>query len=178
MVTRKQRAEVYKERLAEELSDLSATGVSFSGTIPSPVCILKGKPNAQELAGASVLSGADGDALSKSLDALGYLPNSACALLTVFISDHHTAHPLPPELVRLAIEVLDSSTLLVADKPAALALQEAYKLPTPLEEGVIHSVKGRRVLCLGGFEDSLDNEREKQIMWARLKKLPPEQAPY
>lgn len=178
MISDRQRIQAHSQRLEEELADLKSTGVSFSGTIPSPLCVVKGTPNAAELSGAEPLSGPDGEALLKSFDALGYLPNSACALLTVHVSAAHTSCPLPPELVRLALEVLDSPTLVLADKAAAHAVQEAYGLTEPLADGDLVHVQGRRVLCLGGFEDSLDDPQQKQVMWARLKRLPPEQAPY
>ena len=37
---------------------------------------------------------------------------------------------------------------------------------------------GMRVTALGGFEESLSNPKAKQLMWARLKQLPPLGEPY
>jgi hypothetical protein len=35
-----------------------------------------------------------------------------------------------------------------------------------------------RMLNLDGFEDALGDQRQKQLMWARLKQIPPLGEPY
>ena len=44
--------------------------------------------------------------------------------------------------------------------------------------GVLARILGMRVMNLGGFEESLADPKAKQVMWARLKTLPPEGEPY
>ena len=44
--------------------------------------------------------------------------------------------------------------------------------------GVLARILGMRVLNLGGFEASLNDPKAKQLMWARLKLLPPLGEPY
>ena len=47
-----------------------------------------------------------------------------------------------------------------------------------LEAGLVVDVLGMRVLNLGGFAAALGEEAQKQLMWARLKQLPPLGEPY
>ena len=73
------------------------------------------------------------------------------------------------------------------DEAAAGAVREAYAddladLPS-LEEamlvpGYVVRVRGMRALNLGGFEAALGDARQKQLMWARLKQIPPLGEPY
>jgi hypothetical protein len=39
-------------------------------------------------------------------------------------------------------------------------------------------ILGMRVMNLGGFSAALSDPRKKQLMWARLKQLPPLGEPY
>ena len=70
----------------------------------------------------------------------------------------------------------------MCDEAAAAAVREAYAdelaaLPdfaeAMLAPGVVALVLGMRVLNLGGFEAALADKRQKQVMWARLKRVPP-----
>ena len=47
-----------------------------------------------------------------------------------------------------------------------------------LVDGVLAQVAGMRMLSLGGFAASLSDKRKKQLMWHRLKQLPPLGEPY
>ena len=47
-----------------------------------------------------------------------------------------------------------------------------------LAPGAVARVRGMRVLNLGGFADALADPHEKQVMWARLKKIPPLGEPF
>ena len=49
--------------------------------------------------------------------------------------------------------------------------------PTTFEGNVVHLL-GMRVLNLGGFAAALGDAHEKQVMWARLKKIPPLGEPF
>ena len=60
---------------------------------------------------------------------------------------------------------------------AALAAIEDFDTAMR-KPGLIAHVLGRRVLALDGFEAALADPREKQRMWAYLKRLPPASAPY
>ena len=47
-----------------------------------------------------------------------------------------------------------------------------------LEPGYIATVRGIRVMALGGFAAALASPQAKQLMWARLKQLPPLGEPF
>ena len=96
-------------------------------------------------------------------------------------------YPLVPGTLRLAIATLDPDTLVALDDVAAAAIREAFadelvELESldaaTLSPGLVVRVLGMRVLALGGFEKSLSDPKAKQLMWARLKQLPPQGEPY
>jgi hypothetical protein len=47
-----------------------------------------------------------------------------------------------------------------------------------LSPGRVVQVAGMRVLNLGGFEAALASSRQKQVVWAYLKRIPPLGEPY
>ena len=47
-----------------------------------------------------------------------------------------------------------------------------------LSPGAVAHVCGMRVLNLGGFAAALADAHEKQVMWARLKQIPPLGEPF
>jgi hypothetical protein len=47
-----------------------------------------------------------------------------------------------------------------------------------LVPGAVAQVCGMRVLNLGGFAEALGDAHEKQVMWARLKRVPPLGEPF
>ena len=75
----------------------------------------------------------------------------------------------------------------ICDNEAANLLREAYAddlaslegfEEAMLVDGLVVHVAGMRVMALGGFEAALSDARQKQVMWARLKQLPPLGEPY
>ena len=155
------------------------------GNAFSSVLLLKGEPAEHERAGGRLLSGEDGDALRAALQALGYAPEDWAGLATW---DEGGA-PLPEDLLREAICVLDPATLIVCDHAAADRIRETYASELELldakagerpmlADGEPTVVAGMRTLSLGGFAAALASKHEKQVMWYRLKKLPPLGEPY
>ena len=72
------------------------------------------------------------------------------------------------------VYVADETDSIPADDLAELqSFQEAM-----LEPGYVVSVHGVRVLALGGFASALSDQRQKQLMWARLKQIPPLGEPF
>ena len=166
-----------------ELDALAARGVRMGGNAYSEVLLVKGELNEAEAAGGEPLSGADGTALRASLSALGYPPEDWAWLLAVDAA----GAPLDAALVREAVCALDPATLVCCDEAAAAVVREAYAddlaVLESLEEallapGVVAHVAGMRALDLGGFEAALADPRQKQLMWARLKLIPPLGEPY
>ncbi len=177
------RRRAYLDKTADEVDWLVARGVIMGGNAFSSVLVAKGELTPEERAGEKPFSGADGTALKASLKKLGYAPEEWETLLTC----DDAGEPLDAQLVREAICVLDPATLICCDEAAAQVIREAYAddlvLIERLEEamlapGELACVCGMRVINLGGFADALGDARQKQVMWARLKKVPPLGEPY
>lgn len=182
-IGRSVRREAYVRKARAELGSLVERGVVMAGNAFSSVLLLKGLPNEAERTGAAPLSGADGKALRAALSALGYAPEDWCALLTVDAQ----GLPLDAALLREAICTLDPATLIACDDASAQLVREAYAdtlftlddfEAAMLLPGRETQVLGMRVMALDGFEAALSDPHQKQIMWARLKRLPPLGAPY
>lgn len=155
----------------------------MGGNAFSAVLLVKGELSDAEKGGEPPFSGADGRALRASLERLGYAPEDWEWLLAV----DEGGEPLEASLMREAVCALDPATLVCCDEAAAALVREAYAddlaLIESLEEallapGVVAHVCGMRVLNLGGFAAALGDPREKQVMWARLKRIPPLGEPF
>ena len=182
-IGRDMRRRAYVDKTRAELEGLAARGVRMGGNAFSSVLFAKGQLTDEERSGADPFSGADGTALKASLARLGYPPEDWETLLTV--SD--AGEPLSPELLREAIAALDPATLILCDDAASAAAREAFAdelvqmedLPVAmLEPGYIAYVRGIRMMSLGGFAAALASPQTKQLMWARLKQLPPLGEPF
>ena len=181
---RELRRDAYLRKQRFELASLAERDVNMSGNAFSSCLFVKGSLSGDELAGGPLLGGADGEDLRAALAALGYAPEDWVALGAVGLG---STAPLDAALLREAVCVLDPATVIAVDGVAAMALRAAYAtelagLPdfdaAMLEEGVVAHVLGMRVMALGEFAASLGDGRQKQLMWARLKKLPPLGEPY
>ena len=171
------------DKTAVEVDALVARGVLAGGNAFSAVLLVKGELTQAERDGEPAFSGADGTALRASLERLGYAPEDWEWLLSVDAS----GEPLDATLLREAVTALDPDTLVCCDEAAAALLREAYAddlaVLDRLEEamlapGVVVHVCGMRTLNLGGFAAALADAREKQVMWARLKQIPPLGEPF
>ncbi len=179
--SREERRRRYLAKAQAELGDLARRGVVMAGNAFSQVLLVKGEPDDGDADG--LLQGGDGGALRAALQALGYAPEDWAGLATW---DAH-GDPLAASLLRESVCALDPSTMIVCDEPAARLVREAYAEDLAslerfdeamLADGVVAQVAGMRVLSLGGFAASLGDAREKQVMWRRLKQLPPLGEPY
>lgn len=180
---REARRRAYLDKTAAETDGLAARGAIFGGNAFSEVLLVKGELSEAEKGGEPPLSGADGKALRASLDRLGYAPEDWEWALTVDAD----GEPLDASLFRETVCALDPATLVCCDEAAANLAREAYAdelaLIDRLEEamllpGEIAQILGMRVLNLGGFEAALGDAHEKQVMWARLKKIAPLGEPF
>lgn len=177
MLNTKARGEAYVRKMRAELRAVQEKGVQMAGNAFSSVLLVKGELGPAELMGGGLLSGADGKALRAALLKLGYAPEDWAAI-------DATASP---ELFRQAVATLDPNTLVACDEKAAALVRDALAeelsgLPSiddaMLVPGRVVRVAGMRVLNLGGFEAALSSSAQKQIMWARLKQIPPLGDPY
>ena len=168
--------EAYVAKATAELGSLAGRGVRMAGNAFSHVAFAKGQLTEKDL--GSLLSGNDGQALRKSLQALGYAPEDWVAFAAV-ASD---GSALDAATLRETVCALDPDTLVACDEAAADALREAYAEELAarpefedamLTAGRVVQVLGMRVLNLGGFEEALSSPERKQLMWARLKQIAP-----
>lgn len=171
------------DKTTAELDSLAARGVRAGGNAFSAVLLVKGELTQAEKDGEPPFSGADGTALRASLERLGYAPEDWAWLLALDAA----GAPLDAPLAREAVTALDPATLVCCDEAAAALVREAYAddlaVLERLEEamlapGALAHVCGMRVLNLGGFAAALADAHEKQVMWARLKQIPPLGEPF
>lgn len=180
-----ERRRAYVAKARAELGELADAGAVMSGNAFAEVLLVKGELFPEERANPSrLLSGVDGDALRAALVALGYAPGGWAALSTL---REGSDEPLANELLRRAVATLDPATVIICDEGAARLVREAFAdelaaiddLPSAtLQAGAIAHVLGMRLMNLGGFASSLGDPHEKQVMWARLKRLGPLGEPY
>ena len=130
--------------------------------------------------------GADGKALRASLERLGYAPQDWEWLLSI----DDAGAPLEAALLREAVCALDPATLVCCDEAAAALLREAYADDPRADR----RAGGRRFFhrawwrtsagCASSTSAALPRRsrrgdaRKKQLMWARLKKIPPLGEPF
>lgn len=178
------RRRAYVAKARAELGALDEEGVLMSGNAFSQVMLLKGSLSSDEATGAALLSGPDGVALRKALCALGYGPEDWVALATC---GKGGSAALAPETLRRAIVTADPATVVACDDAAAAALREAYAddlvvlddfEEAMLAPGRVVHIRGMRVINLGDFAASLSDDHEKQVMWARLKRIGPLGEPF
>ena len=173
----------YVAKARAELGDLAARGVVMAGNAFSSVVLVKGLPGEGERGAQGLLTKQDGSALRAALQALGYAPEDWAGLAAW----DDTGELLSVELFREALCALDPATVILCDEPAAQLAREAFAADlfllehldeAMLADGVVAQVAGMRMMALGSFAAALSDKREKQVMWRRLKQLPPLGEPY
>ena len=181
--SREERHDSYVAKARVELESLAERGVLMAGNAFSSVLLVKGSPTAEEQAGGAPFVGEDGAALRAALQALGYAPEDWAGLA----GWDDAGESLQASVLREAICALDPATCVVCDAAAADLVREAFAddlaslesfEEAMLADGLVVQVAGMRVLSLGGFAASLADKHEKQVMWRRLKQLPPLGEPY
>ena len=176
--SREQRRRAYVDKTTDELDGLAGRGVRAGGNAFSELLFLR-----EAAAGEEPFGEAEAKALRASLERLGYPPECRMWLSTT----DETGAPLDAALLREAIAALDPATVIGCDEASADALRNAYANELAelgdieqamLVPGTVAHLLGMRVMALGNFADALSDKRGKQIMWARLKQLPPLGEPY
>ena len=172
----------YAEAMRVRVDALVTQGVRLQGNAFSPLLLVSGASAPES---GNLLAEPVADALRKAFGALGYAPEEWCVLHTTDAS----GTSLAPDLLRLAVTTLDPATLVTVDEAGASDVREAFATELAdchefeqamLEPGYQVRVLGMRVMNLGDFGAALDDPsgRAKQLMWARLKMLPPLGEPY
>lgn len=166
------------EKEQAQFDRLVQQGILYSGKPLSSVLILKGELTDADRSDQGLLSGADGDALTKSLAALNYENADWLALSTI----DKLGKTVSFQVLREAILGIGAQTIIVCDDTAKDTLSDAFaaelaEIPVLedalLTTGSVVHLLGMRVLSLGGFEKSLASTEEKYRMWGYLQKIPP-----
>lgn len=172
---------LHEARARAELSaaDALAPGsdrVAPRGALLAEVAAVKGLPGPAEASGGAAMSGADGEALLKALEALGY------ALGSVFFTLSRPEPGVSPERasdrLRLQLEAVDPRVIIALDAEAAADVAEAFGCEQPRPGASAVRVLGRRLVAVSGFEAALANPKAKQRVWAELKAAKPEGPAY
>jgi hypothetical protein len=138
------------------------------------LCI-KGDKGAAEAAGGPPLSGADGAALAKAADTLGWGSDGWCGLLLAGASaGADGADAIDASTLALIIEIVDPQVVVALDESARQALILAYAKSEPalrgqLKAGAQARVLGRTLASVPDFEGALADPERKQRAWQQLK---------
>lgn len=160
------RAKARAEIAAAEARVTGARVVRGQGDVLAEVLLLKGEPGAEDRKSGRALSGEDGVAIGKALDALG-LPKSRYAFCT---RPGKASSAARLARVRMLVESIDPETLIALDTVAAADLVAAYGAG-PLVPGALGSVGGRPTLVVEDFEAALSDEARKRRVWGQLRAL-------
>jgi hypothetical protein len=142
----------------------------WRGALLAEVAVVKGLPGPAEAAGGPALSGADGDALEKALEALGWRPEDVFFTLSRPVAGADPTRRA--DRLRLQIEAVDPVVTIALDRHAAEDLGAAFA-EEPIAPGVPREVLGRRLVALTAFEASLGDQRLKQQAWGELQAATP-----
>lgn len=141
------------------------------GALLAEIAVVKGLPGPAEATGGAAMSGADGEALRKALEALGWAEGG------VFYTLSRPEPGMEPERaadrLRLQLESVDPRVIVALDTEAAADLAEAFGCAPPAPGAPVR-VLGRQLVAVSGFETSLSDPKAKQRVWAELKHAKPE----
>jgi hypothetical protein len=132
---------------------------------------VKGLPGPAESSGGAALSGADGAAADKALEALGWDP--ASAFRTLSRPEPETPQEIRAARLRLQIEAVDPALVLALDAEAASDVAEAFAIALP-KFGASVRAGGRRIVAVEGLEASLSQPPRKKRVWRQLQAAKPE----
>lgn len=170
----------FEERALAELAqaDAGAPGsdcVRSKGALLAEVMLVKGLPGPAESSGGAALSGADGEAADKALEALGWDP--ADAFRTLSRPEPEVTPELRAARLRLQIEAVDPMLVLALDAEAAADVADAFGIASPKLGTAIHA-GGRTIVAVDGLEASLSQPSRKKRVWRELQAAKPDRPVY
>ncbi len=149
--------------------------VAWRGQLIAEVAVVKGLPGPAEASGGAAVSGADGDAVCKALEALGHDPSAAFFTLS---RPEPGLDPAPrARRLRAQLEAVDARVVVALDSEAAEDVAACFSVAA-LVPGQASRVLGRRLIAAGGLEASLADESAKRAVWRNLKAAGPEGPSY
>jgi hypothetical protein len=149
--------------------------VAARGALMAQVAVVKGLAGPAEASGGAALSGADGVAVAKALEALGWAADTI--FYTLSRPEAGIEPPGRADRLRLQIEAVDPAVVVALDAEAACDLSEAFGC-APLNPRHPQRVLGRRLVAVDGFEAALTDSRTKRRAWEQLKAARPEGPAY
>jgi hypothetical protein len=165
---------LFERRARAELASADAClpgadAVAYRGALLAEVAVVKGLPGPAEAAGGAALSGADGEAAVKALEALGWRSDELFFTLSRPVGGDAESYA---KRLRLQIEAVDPRIVVALDAQAAEDLGRALDVdaPTPGRPAV---AMGRRLVAVTAFEASLGSERLKRVAWTEMKLAAP-----
>ena len=141
--------------------------VAPRGALLAEVAAVKGLPGPAEATGGAAMSGADGVALLKALEALGY--GADTVFFTLSRPEPGMDRERASDRLRLQLESVDPRVIVALDAEAAADLAEAFGCAQPVPGQPPLRVLGRRIVAVSGFEAALADPNAKQRVWAELK---------
>lgn len=141
--------------------------VAPRGALLARIAAVKGLPGPAEASGGAAMSGSDGEALTKALEALGY--DADTMFFTLSRPEPGMDRERASDRLRLQLESVDPQVIVALDAEAAADLAEAFGCATPVPGAVPLRILGRRIVAVSGFEAALSDPKAKQRVWAELK---------
>ncbi len=143
-----------------------ADTVKYRGALLADVALVKGLPGPAEAAGGEALSGADGEAAAKALEALGW------DRAHIFFTLSRPVAALEParcaRRLRAQLEAVDPRVVVALDSEAAEDVAHAFGCDPP-RPGRPSEALGRRLVAVNAFEASLGKDTLKRAAWNEIK---------
>ena len=167
--------------VARVKAELAAADALAPGQRPRPaargaawleIAVVKGLPGPAEASGGTAMSGADGTALLKALEALGYACRHGVLHALASRAGHGPRTRAPTGCASSSSRsTRTSSSRSTPRRPPTSPRRSAASFRRP---GVAQRVLGRRIVAVSGFEAALGDPKAKQRVWAELKAAKPE----
>ncbi len=165
----------FESRARAELASADALlpgsdAVAYRGALLAQVALVKGLPGPAEAAGGAALSGPDGEAALKALEALGWNPAEVFFTLSRPVSGGDAERRA--RRLRAQLEAVDPRVVVALDAEAAEDLARAFGVDPP-RPGTPIAAMGRRLVAVESFEASLASDRLKRAAWTQMKLAAP-----
>lgn len=168
-------ARAHAELRAADALCPGSDAVAWSGAVIAEVALVKGLPGPAEASGGAALTGPDGEACGKALEALGWAP--AALFSTVSRSVPTASDESRAARLRGQVEAVDARIAIALDAEAAQDLAAAFGVDR-LPFGEERRAGGRRLLAVDGFEACLIDEKRKKRVWRQLQAARPDGPAY
>jgi len=162
-----------RARAELEAADLLCPGsdaVAWRGAPVAGIVAVKGLPGPAEASGGAAMSGADGDALSRALEALGWAADEV--FFVVSRAEPGSDPACCAARMRAVIEATDPRVVVALDRVAAQDVGAALGVALTGSDTPV-TCNGRGVVALDDFEATLGDEKRKRHAWEQLKAARP-----